>query len=170
MNTITSSYNFINIDENVENAAVYLINNSISSSFGLTDCVNVRRDNEITKTPAVNIKYNLGNPTGHYVILYDKDNVPRELRHDRFDGNLNISIITERDIDSNYHNAIKNNIRWVIGNTYYFNSGSLLPYHTIYDIIDNGSDSGIEQSTNIDVSNLNFQIKVGIKPDVWSKI
>jgi hypothetical protein len=151
-----SIYELYNLEYYVEKGASYVL----SASAGITNVVSGSTDAEDRMTPLVALKYINGGSTDRRQNSYDY--------YDGWEGTLAFLIVTNRDINSAKDNEYLSKIRYYFSNPYWMNSGSVLPYHSVDNLKEEGTVKGLSNDENLDDTTVTFKCNVYIRPEAWA--
>lgn len=116
------------------------------------------------KRPRTEIIYQHGQETGH---VY-----PPVCRPDVWTGNLMLGIVTAPVAASHeQHRARVRNVMTLVRTALYDDRISstdlLLPWHCILDMVESGTSPATEPKDGYYLSNINYAIKINIRPEAW---
>lgn len=160
------------IEQAMESASLLLLSGSGVISY----CASKETTNR--ETPAVRVRYNKGQATGHYAPMFNASDslimtgpTTALMKQDVFKGTLVADVLTDRSADNSYHQQYVGLVRDLFGNKYNFNSGSILPYHSVLFIEEQESSMNVDQSDvkDFDTTQLTFAMTVEIKPSAWPR-
>jgi hypothetical protein len=140
----------------VEKGAAYVL----SSSCGITNVVSGSVVAEDRATPLVAVKYINGASTDRRQNSYNY--------YDGWEGTLAFMIVTNRGINSDKDDEYLSKIRYTFGNPYYMNSGSVLPYHAVDNLKEEGTIKGLSNDENLDDTTITFKLNVFVRPEAWA--
>jgi hypothetical protein len=87
--------------------------------------------------------------------------------YDAYNGQLNAIVVTDRTNSGGSHASYVGKVRNILGNYQNFNSGSLMPYHTMVRTDNRSSAVQVDGAENKDLTILAYEFVVWIKPDSW---
>lgn len=117
-----------------------------------------------TQVERVELRFRLGETTQHFTE--DKQGV---LRHDSWTGTLTVQLFTKSAPNDDAHPKKRATIRALLADIQtLLNDPAILPLHSINDVsVDTGTSPALKLEDGFELSSLNFNLAVCIRPDAW---
>jgi hypothetical protein len=123
-------------------------------------------ESDLFISPAVEVSMTRGRPTGHQQLVYNNSGSVTRIFNDSYEGTLDVTIVTDRAINDVSHSLYTGIARNLIGNKHNFNSGSLMPYHFVQVIEEQGTSYALDGPNNLDLTKLSFNVVMSAKSEV----
>lgn len=128
--------------------------------------VDLPGESDLFVSPAVEVSMTRGRPTGHQQLIYDVSGSVTRIINDSYEGTLDITIVTDRAINDTSHSLYTAIARNLIGNKNNFNSGSLMPFHFVQLIEEQGTSYASDNQNNLDLTKLSFNVVLAAKSEL----
>ena len=138
----------------------------LNSLTGAT--VEIQQGSDNLQTPFFEVQLVMGQDKEHYQPVVRTDTTP-DLRNDLWDASLRVTLVTNRQLNQSQHRKLRGQAR---ASLYNFNNwqASALPYHELKWIKSASSTPTVQEGENFDVSQMTFDILIGIRPGAWPLI
>lgn len=143
------------VDTYIMSASLNVLNNA-----GISDVFTLR-GNQNLPTPRVELISATGNPLGHVFVSGSKG------YYDSWNVTLNATVVTDRAETPSMHDTYFSKVAALLADYSTYNSGSNLPYHTVYRADFSGASPTVQTEDNQDISTLSFVLSVFVKPEAW---
>lgn len=128
--------------------------------------VDLPGESDLFISPAVEVSMTRGRPTGHQQLVYTASGSVSRIINDSYEGTLDITIVTDRAINDVSHSLYTGIARNLIGNKNNFNSGSLMPFHTVQVIEEQGTSYALDVPNNLDLTKLSFNVVMSARSEL----
>jgi hypothetical protein len=134
---------------------------SILANAGITASV-VQSGTTDLKTPRVELQSLTGGPIGHVHHTVNSGSV-----YDGYNGTIQVLVVTDRALNASTHTDYVGTVIANLSNYKNFNTGSVLPYHSVVKMDFRSTNVRIDAESNLDFSALAFEYVIYIRQDAW---
>lgn len=143
-------------EDNIETAVV-----TVLTALSVT-CKKQRED--VTRvTPMVSVQVAMGEARPDHGYQSPADN---QWRYDMFRGAIRLELVTNRNDNNSQHPTLRATIRKAFSKDGAFDASNL-PYYTVWNLRPTGTSPEVETEDRHDVSTMDYEFELWIKPDAW---
>lgn len=151
--------NLMEIEDYMTTAMESMISSSVENTYR-------QREDEVKYTPSVVLKFEVGGVDDHLQPVLNSSGSIARWYHDVYRGTAVVVVVTERTMNESVHREYVGKCRNTFMDPYNYNQN--LVYHEVLAAEPGSSVIIVDDSPNHDITTLQFNLVVSVKPTSWA--